>query len=72
MPKLSRSKCGEFQDGNFKITKIHKERRYPVLFFNAAVVAAVASDPKYMYYVRYTRRTHDVHVHNSEKSCDRR
>ena len=35
MPKSSRSKCGEFQDGNFKplITKIHEERRYLDLFF---------------------------------------
>ena len=40
---MSRSKCGEFQDGNFKplITKIHD--RYLDHFFCAAVVAVVAS-----------------------------
>ena len=55
-PKFSRLKCGEFQDGNFKpvITKIHKERRYLVLFFNAAVVAAAASNPKYMIVLYYS------------------
>ena len=40
---MSRSKCGEFQDGNFKplITKIHD--RYLDHLFCAAVVAVVAS-----------------------------
>ena len=54
MPKSSQSKCGEFQDGNIKplITKSMKNEG-TWTFFYAAVVAAVASTPKYV--VRYTR-----------------
>ena len=61
-PQIVWSKCGEFQDGNFKtlIIKIHEKRRYLDCFL-------CRSSSGGSFYSMPTMR----YVNNSEKSCDR-